>query len=275
MTLHCLRGMSPDAPTFLAVTLAGRRRPRHLPWGLHWLRIADRLAGGVPPSVAALPEGGDAALVGELLALEDFRELVAAAEEQRAVPAEEQRRDLVAMARQALERAMARDDVGAALFVLEEDARGRDPCATLVDSILRCRRRALASAAAPAAPETEPQPAPAPAARPAAPRAHDPLRRLIHRGTARLRDDVEIEAALHQIGQRRTAVAGASPSGGPVTTRAAAERALALRRAAPAIPYVPSPAPALPAGGPIPRVTRPEPVAPAGPASTPRRARAP
>jgi hypothetical protein len=150
--------MSPDAPAHLAVLLSGRRRPRQLPWGQHWLRIADRLAGGVPPALAARPEGGDAALVGELLALEDFRELVAAAEEQRAVPAEERRRDLVAMARQALTRAMACDGVGAALFVLEEDARGRDPCATLVDSILRCRRRALSSAATPAAPEPEPAP---------------------------------------------------------------------------------------------------------------------
>ncbi len=256
------------------MALSGRRR-RPLHWGHHWLRIADRLAGGVPPAVAALPEGGDAALVGELLALEDFRELVAAAEEERAVPAEDYRRDLVAMARQAIERALACDDVGAALFVLEEDARGRDACATLVDSILRCRSRALASAAMPAAPE--PEPAPAPPASPAAPRAHEPLRRLIHRGTARLRDDVEVEEALHRIGRRAAAAPPDPVPGGAAATRAAAERALALRRAAaaPAIPHGTAPPPAPSGSTRHPFEPARATAAPADPARAPRRARAP
>jgi hypothetical protein len=274
MTLHFAHAMSPGAPDLMAVALSGRRR-RPLQWGQHWLRIADRLAGGVPPAVAALPEGGDEALVGELLALEEFRELLAAAEEERAVPAEDYRRDLVAMARQALERALSCDDVGAALFVLEEDARGRDPCATLVDSILRCRSRALASAAMLAEPEPEPEPAPAPP--PAAPRAHEPLRRLIHRGTARLRDDVAVEEALHRIGRWAAAAAPDPVPSGAAATRAAAERALALRRAAaaPAIPHHAVP-PLAPSGGTRhPFAPAPATVATADPARAPRRARAP
>jgi hypothetical protein len=264
--------MSPGAPALMAVALSGRRR-RPVQWGQHWLRIADRLAGGVPPAVAALPEGGDEALVGELLALDEFRELLAATEEQRAAPVEEHRRDLVFMARQALERALACDDVGAALFVLEEDARGRDPCATLVDSILRCRSRALASAAILA----EPEPEPAPAAPPAAPRAHEPLRRLIHRGTARLRDDVEVEEALHRIGRRAAAAAPDPVPSGAAATRAAAERALALRRAAaaPAIPHHTVP-PLAPSGGTRhPFAPARATAGPADPARAPRRARAP
>jgi hypothetical protein len=276
MTLHFARAMSPGAPALMAVALSGRRR-RPLQWGQHWLRIADRLAGGVPPAVAALPEGGDAALVGELMALEEFRELLAATEEQRAAPAEEHRRDLVLMARQAIERALSCDDVGAALFVLEEDARGRDPCATLVDSILRCRSRALASAALLAEPEPKPEPEPAPAPPPAAPRAHEPLRRLIHRGTARLRDDVEVEEALHRIGRRAAAAARDPVPIGAAVTRAAAERAQALRRAAaaPAIPHDAAPPLAPSAGARHPFAPARATAAPTDPARAPRRARAP
>ena len=153
-----------------------------------WLKIADRLAAGMPPEAAGVPDGRDGRMVAELLAREDFRALVAAAEEQLAEPQESHRRRLVIMARQALERALALDDAGAALFVLEEEARQRDPCVTLADSVLRSRKRALASAAMPAAP-------PGCAARPGRYR-YDPLRRMMHRGTARLREDVAVEDAL-------------------------------------------------------------------------------
>ena len=85
---------------------------------------------------------------------------------------------------------MALDDAGAALFVLEEEAHGRDPCATLADGVLlRSRKRALASAAMPAPPE--------PAVRPRPGRyRYGPLRRMMHRGSARLRQDVAVEDAL-------------------------------------------------------------------------------
>ena len=125
------------------------------------------------------------------------------------------------MARQALERALALDDAGAALFVLEEEAHGRDPSCTLADGVLRSRKRALASTAMPAPPE--------PAVRPRPGRyRYDPLRRLMHRGSARLRQDVAIEDAL-----RHAALLATAPEpAGAAATRAAAERALALKHAA-------------------------------------------
>src|SRR5262245_15958102 len=137
MSLAFTRHMSPDAPILLAAVLSGRRRPKRLPWGHVWLRIADRLASGWPKEAAGLPEGRDGRVVEELLAREEFQALVAAAEEQLAEPQESHRQELVIMARQALERALALDDAGAALFVLEEEAQGRDPCATLADGVLR------------------------------------------------------------------------------------------------------------------------------------------
>ena len=104
-------------------------------------------------------------------------------------PPESQRRQLVIMARQAIERALVGDDAGAALFVLEEEAQERDPCVTLADSVLRSRKRALASTAVPPPPPAEA------ATRPARYR-YDPLRRMMHRGTARLRQDMAVEDAL-------------------------------------------------------------------------------
>ena len=178
------------------------------------------------PPEAAWPEGGDGRMVAELLAREEFQALVAAAEEQLAEPPERHRRRLVILARQAIERALALDDPGAALFVLEEEARQRDPCVTLADSVLRSRKRALASAAMPAAPP------PDAAARPGRYR-YDPLRRMMHRGTARLRQDVVAEEALRHVALQ--AVAPAPEAGAPTgaaATKAAAERALALKREA-------------------------------------------
>ena len=191
MSLAFARRMSPDAPILLAAVLSGRRRPKRLPWGHVWLKIADRLAAGMPPE-AAWPEGGDGRVVAGLLVREEFQALVAAAEEHLADPPEHHRRRLVILARQAIERALAGDDPGAALFVLEEEARQRDPCVTLADSVLRSRTRALATAAMPAAPP------PAAAARPGRYR-YDPLRRMMHRGTARLRQDVVAEEALRPV----------------------------------------------------------------------------
>ena len=237
MSLAFARSISPDTPILLAAVLSGRRRPKQLPWGHVWLKIADRLAAGMPPEAAALPEGGDGRMVAELLAREEFQALVAAAEEQLAEPPESHRRRLVILARQAIERALALDDAGAALFVLEEEARQRDPCVTLADSVLRSRKRALASAAMPAAPPADA------ATRPGRYR-YDPLRRMMHRGTARLRQDVVAEEALRHVALQ--AVAPAPEAGAPTgaaATQAAAERALALKREAAtgAVPPPPDP----------------------------------
>ena len=62
MTLAFTRGMAPETPYLMAAVLSGRRRPRQRPGAKDWLKIAHRLAAGLPPRAAALPEGGDEAL---------------------------------------------------------------------------------------------------------------------------------------------------------------------------------------------------------------------
>ena len=147
MTLAFASGFAPVTRLLLPAVLAGGcTAARRTPARRDWLRVADRLAAGLSPAAAALAEGErGAALVEELLAQEDFRELVEATRECLAEPPEVQRRRLVMLARQTLERAMAWDgDPRAALFVLEEDARGRDPAETLADGVQKARRRAVA-----------------------------------------------------------------------------------------------------------------------------------
>ena len=63
MTLAFTRRMAPETPYLMAAVLSGRRRPRQRPGAKDWLKIAHRLAAGLPPRAAALPEGGDEALV--------------------------------------------------------------------------------------------------------------------------------------------------------------------------------------------------------------------
>ena len=127
MALAFTRGMSPLDRRLFPVMLLGRR-PGRRPLRRDWFRIADRLAVGMSPQAAALPEGGDAAMVEALLEREEFRGLVEAAADCLAEPADVARRQLVMLARQTLERAMAwDDDPKAALFVLEEDAAAAHP----------------------------------------------------------------------------------------------------------------------------------------------------
>ena len=186
MTLAFASGFAPVTRLLLPAVLAGGcTAARRTPARRDWLRVADRLAAGLSPAAAALAEGErGAALVEELLAQEDFRELVEATRESLAEPPEVQRRQLVMLARQTLERAMAWDgDPRAALFVLEEDARGRDPAETLADGVQKARRRAVASAASPAARPPHRSRKPPPPGRAA---SYDPLQAMVHRGAARL-----------------------------------------------------------------------------------------
>jgi hypothetical protein len=229
MTLAFARGFAPDTRLLLPAVLAGGcTAARRTPARRQWLRVADRLAAGLSPAAAALAEGERGAeLVEELLAQRDFRELVEATRECLAEPPEVQHRRLVMLARQTLERAMAWDgDPRAALFVLEEDARGRNPAETLADGVQKARRRAIA-AASPATPS----PAPEPPAQPPPSHAgsYDPLQAMVHRGAARLRDMVRIEQAIRLAAEHAAATSPAAPT----TTVAAAHAALALRRAEP------------------------------------------
>ena len=141
MTLAFARAMSPETPYLMAALLGGRRRPRQRPGAKDWLRIANRLAAGLPPRAAALPEGGDETLVERLLEREEFRGL-RRGQHRRAWPSppEAQRRRLVLLARQALERALASDDAPVAVFVLEEEAHDRDPAVTLAEGVLKAQR---------------------------------------------------------------------------------------------------------------------------------------
>ena len=111
------------------------------------------------------------------------------------------RRRLVILARQTLERAMAwDDDPKAGLFVLEEDARDRDPAVTLAESVLKARARAV---------QAPPKPPPAPPRATAAPPrpllgyapGYDPLQAMIGRGAARLRDLVRTEEAIRHAAE--------------------------------------------------------------------------
>jgi hypothetical protein len=132
-------------------------RPRRRPVRRDWFRLADRLAAGMAPQAAVLPEGADTAVVKELLAREDFRTRVEASREALAEPPEAARKRLVILARQTLERALIwDDDAKAALFVLEEDAHGRDAAMTLAESVLSSRDQALA-ARPPTPPPAEPR----------------------------------------------------------------------------------------------------------------------
>ena len=189
----------------LPALLCDRSR-RQRPLRRDWLRIADRLAAGLPPAAAALPEGGDEAMVAGLLQREDFQALVEIARAWHEDSDEAARRKLVVMARQALARAMDwEDDPRAALFVLDEEARGRDPAATVAAAVLKRPRRA---------------PAPTDGIRSRPPRLHDPMSALCARTRRRLADEVRGEAAI-----RHATAAGR-------TTAEAAKRALALRQAA-------------------------------------------
>ena len=226
----------------LPALLCDRSR-RQRPLRRDWLRIADRLAAGLPPKAAALPEGGDEAMVTGLLQRVDFQALVEAAREWQEDSEEAARRKLVVMARQALERAMDwEDDPRAALFVLDEEARGRDPAATVADAVLKGPRRA---------------PSAEPGIRGRPPRLHDPLSALCSRTKRKLADEVRGEVAIRHATAAR------------LTTAEAARRALALKRGA-AHPVRPSRHPparaTVPPGGEEPAAPRP---------GSPRRTRGP
>lgn len=77
MSLACVRYMSLDTPILLAAVLSGRRRPKRLPWAISGCGLPT----ASQPEAAELPGGWDERVMDELLACDDFRALVAAAEE--------------------------------------------------------------------------------------------------------------------------------------------------------------------------------------------------
>jgi hypothetical protein len=119
--------------------------------------------------------------------------------------------------------------------VLEEEAQNRDPAVILADRVIKARARDL---------RPPPEAASPPGPRRARGRRH-PLRALMQRGAARMREDVQVEEAL-----RHAALAAGTPP--PRTTAAAARHALELTAAAPVI------------GGTLPETCRPLAAARAG-----------
>ena len=214
--------LGPTTASLMAGVLVGRRRPRNICAKRDQLRISQRLAHGLTPAQVARAEGTEESAVTALLARDGFKALVASHAAQLAEPAEQHTARLVKLARQTLENALTLDwDVGAALFVLEENARQRDPALTLAEGVIAASRRAVRSSTA-GPPPTPPPDAPAATA---APRPYDPLAGLMQRGGARLRRAVLEEQAAH------LAAAATRPAQiAPVTTLVdCARKALALK----------------------------------------------
>jgi hypothetical protein len=170
-----------------------------------------------PREVAHAEAVGEAAITG-LLAEGEFRALVAACEALEALPPEARTARLVKLARLAIENALGDGDVRAAVFVLRETGKGRDPAVTLARGFLA--RRSTAPAVAPAAPAAPPPISP--------PRARDPVAGMAQRGAAALRAAVMTEHTT-----RHAAAAAVAREDEAAATAAAARRALALKRAAP------------------------------------------
>jgi hypothetical protein len=222
----------------LAAALVGRKRPGNPYRRRDWLRVSQRLASGMSPEAVARAEGTEPEAVAALLGRPDFQGLVDGFTRLIARPAEEQRARLVRLARLALENALMDWDPGAALFVLDQDAKGQDPAEALADAVqTRARRPATTvppegAAARPAAP-----------VRPTRPSRYDALDGLVRRGTAKLRAGLLAEHALHHAADAGepspprpktgpTAPPAAEPAPPPGTTAEAARQALALRAAA-------------------------------------------
>ena len=100
-----------------------------------------------------------------------------------------------------------------AVFVLEEEAHDRDPAVTLAEGVLKAKARTLRP----------------PSEKPAKPRPGryrwDPLRSMMHRGTARLRHAIQAEDAI-----RHAALAATAEP--PRTIAEGARHALALKQGA-------------------------------------------
>ncbi len=202
--------LGPTTASLMGAVLVGRRRPRNTYAKRDQLRISQRLAHGLTPAQVARAEGTEESAVTALLARDGFKALVASHAAQLAEPAEQHTARLVRLARQTLENALTLDwDVGAALFVLEEHARQRDPALTLANGVIAASRRAARSSTA-GPPPTPPPDTPAATA---PPRPYDPLTGLMQRGAARLR-----RAVLEEQGAHLAVTAGPAGAAAPVTT---------------------------------------------------------
>lgn len=201
-------------------------------------RLGRRLAFGATPAQAATAEGVPETDVATLLADPAFAALVDAYRDLQALPEDAARERLRRLARALLDEMLIEGDVRAALFILREEGRGRDPADTLAAGV-------LASAAPP-----PPRPA-TPRTAPTAPDRRHPTDRAAWRAAEGMRAAVLAEhAALHRatVSAPATSPATAATSAAPARpapNRRERRRLTALRRQAP-----PAPPPAVkPPGG--------------------------
>jgi hypothetical protein len=176
------------------------------------------------PNEVARADGVDEAEIQGLLATDSFRRLVGSWQALEAKPPEERRRRLVTLAFQAIEQALADWDLGAAFFVLREDAGGRDPAVTVADGVIAASKRQARAGAAIPPPPTMPAPGPAPRL----PSMAESGLRVIRRGAERLRAATFAEhaarhAAIAAVADEKAA-APPPPSTGAAATMAAAKR---------------------------------------------------
>jgi hypothetical protein len=235
---HPRRAFEPAQP-ILRAGLVGARCRRGNPYlRRDVFRVSQRLAAGMSVAEVARAERTEESAVEALLAEDGFAELVESYKALAELPAEEQTARLVRLAWLAIENALADWDMGAAFFVLRENAQGRDPAATIAKRVAASARRTTAAAFPPAAP-----PPPVQAA-PRSPRTYDPLDALVHRQTAALRRAVVAEHAVREAAAAPVAREATAPTGA-AATMAAARKALALKSDA-----------CTPAASPITRLTR-------------------
>lgn len=110
-------------------------------------RTARRAAHGFSRPALARAENLPEAEVERLLAAPDFQGLVAAYRHLASLPEDEQVAHLARLARMVLHEALARGDLRAALFVLKEQERRRDPAVTLARGVVAEGQRAARSPA--------------------------------------------------------------------------------------------------------------------------------
>ena len=167
------------------------------------MRLAQRLAAGLPPARAAAAERLPEAEVEALAAEPAFERLVAACRRLDGMPEAERVERLLKLAMSLLERAVREGDVRAAVFVFRACERGRHPGRVLAEGVVRAQARA-------ARPPAEPAPPAAPA--PAAPtRPRDPVARAAAGTAARLRRDLAREEVLHEAAAPQRPAKAARP----------------------------------------------------------------
>ena len=179
------------------------------------IRVAQRLALGLPKPAVARAERTDEAAIDALLARDGFAEAIAAWQ----AILDESSPDFMArlekLCRIALHNALMEWDVGAAFFARRELRQGRDPARVLAERV-RARAQRPPRPLPPLAPVAPMGPLPPPDP------AYDPLDALVRRSEAALHRDVLAEQAV--------AITAAQAAG--QGTAAAARQALARKRAA-------------------------------------------